>query len=197
VPTRTSRPLQDQDVGTLRFAHPTNAAPGTRTIACFAVLARHELLRGLRWSPSRKVRGRSADRRSGACEAPFAGQLRRPADADRRVLRPAQIAYAIRAPGTPAFRRSVAAVFWLRPALANHAGIVPSGFTLLRSQVPLVVAEGRYRRTPPGGRGYEPARRTPHPVPSSARLRKTPSVNGTAGRCHRNAAGQWERGTSC
>jgi hypothetical protein len=38
---------------------------------------------------------------------------------------------------------------------------------------PLVVAEGGFP-VPPGGRGYEPARRTPHPAPTLARLRRRP-----------------------
>jgi len=146
-----------------------NVARGSASGASVIVLARYFIPPSFAILPLAQSEGAKRRKALGACEAPFAGQLRRPADADRRVLRPAQTAYAVRAPGTPAFRRFTAAIFWLRLALAIPLGFAhercPQGLALVRSHVPLVVAEGRCRRTPPGGRGYEPARRTPHPAP--------------------------------
>jgi hypothetical protein len=48
------------------------------------------------------------------------------------------------------------------------------GFALVRSHDPLVVADGRCCPDASRGRGYEPARRTPHPAPTLARLRRRP-----------------------
>jgi hypothetical protein len=65
----------------------------------------------------------------------------------------------------------------VRPlSVAQRGGAL--GAHVANSRAPLVVAEGRCRRTPPGGRGYEPARRTPHPVPTLARLRRRPRRTG-------------------
>jgi len=57
---------------------------------------------------------------------------------------------------------------------ALHSGAVLFGLALAHSRVPLVVAEGRCCLDASRERGYEPARRTPHPAPTLARLRRRP-----------------------
>ena len=63
---------------------------------------------------------------------------------------------------------------WPGPARDEASKASPSA----SSSRPLVMAEGGVPE-PPGSVVTSHARRTPHPAPLSARLRKTPSVNGT------------------
>ena len=109
-------------------------------------------------SPLHERGERSADRRSGAA-APVGG----PVMVARRRQRTPCVASA-----TLASRRSTAAVVGSGPPWRNLRAVHMSGalgLALVHSHVPLVVAEGRCRRTPPGGCClHGQTRRTPHPV---------------------------------
>ena len=130
-------------------------------------------------SPKRE---RSADRRSGAA-APVGG----PVTQARRRLRapcvPRGPACAVRASGG---RSPLGApprrFFGPEPALARPLSVAQSGALRLRlahSRVPLVVAEGRCCRAPPGGRGDEPDAQDAASRSDSGSSPETPSTNGT------------------
>ncbi len=127
----------------------TNEGSGAPTGA--RVLARHPS-RASDAGPQGEIARPRIPRRS-ACAVPRAGDARLSALHCGDFL----------APGPP----------WRnRRALPRAA--VSSGLALVHSHDPLVVADGRCCPDASRGRGYEPARRTPHPAPTLARLRRRP-----------------------
>src|SRR5262245_63927224 len=118
------------------------ALPILRIQTAVIVLARHIALRAL---PISLISNEGSGAPTGARvqRHPFGGPI--VARKRFRALRPAQTAHAVRAPGTPASRRSTAAIFWPQARLGETVErckwAVLVSLALLRSQVPLVVAE--------------------------------------------------------
>jgi hypothetical protein len=141
---------------------------GTLHLTRLVVLARHRLLRGLLIFPRTHARERSADRRSGACEAPLRGSMTPiPQTLARRLASRADLLTQSAQPGTLASRRSTSAIFWLRARLVNRERCRSQSSRASRSEFthPLVVAGDGWPRAPPGGLlARQPAERRSRPA---------------------------------
>jgi hypothetical protein len=128
-------------------------------------------LRGLLFPSSRNEGSGAPDGALGACEAP----VERASDVGPQALARRLTSLAI---GTSASRRSTAAIVGSGPALAKPSGVAQRGGAL-QSRIGAFARSARS-----GGRAVLPgasrgavtsrARRTPHPAPPQARLRRRP-----------------------
>jgi hypothetical protein len=175
---------KDMDSGLAAFAAPRNDRVGC-DCTCFILLAKHEPSEVCVVSPQyprvvgpRQARGRSADRRSGACAAPFRGPMTpaRRRHSERRLASHADNC-AVHASGTLASRRSTAGFVASGPARRfDVVDVEPSAIC----SRPLLVAEGGCPE-PPGtclqGNARDAASR-----PALRCLARTPSADGTKAR---------------
>ena len=139
------------------------------------LLARQIVLRGLPYPSSGT---REAERRQAlGCS----GTLMRANDVGPQARNvapciPRRAAYAVRAPGMLASRRSTAAIYWHPVPRGINASRRCRRFSVHWACEHLASARSGGGRGSGAsrGHGYEPARRTPHPAPTLARLRRRP-----------------------